>query len=63
MVDTITQILFAASLIAEKLPVAYQRCPSRGQHGLDELHRLVRSALGEVYCLQLELRHAVRQAP
>ncbi|NTU83961.1 MAG: hypothetical protein HGA45_32085 [Chloroflexales bacterium] len=62
LVDTITQILFAAGLIAEGLPAAFQRSASQAQHGLDELRRLIRSALGEAYSLQLELRPGALQS-
>lgn len=56
LVDTIAQILFAASLISEALPATYQRSHAQGRHGLDELHRLIRGALGETYSLKRALR-------
>lgn len=54
--DAMAQTLFAASLIAEALSPALEHSPSQAQSGLDELHRLIKSALGELYDLRQELR-------
>src|SRR5262245_12570267 len=63
-VDTIIQTLFAASMVAEGLSATFQQSSSRALQGLDDLHQLIRSALGEAYSLQLELRPgATGQAP
>ena len=54
--DSVTQALFSASLVAEVLPQVWRRDPEEGQHGLEELRLLTRSALAEMRTLLLELR-------
>jgi signal transduction histidine kinase len=56
--DAVTQTLFSASLIAEVLPVSWNRDVQEGQKLLRELHQLSRSALAEMRTLLLELRPA-----
>ena len=58
-VDIIIQTLFAASMVAEGLSATFQRSSSQAVQGLNDLHQLIRSALGEVYSLQLELHPPV----
>ena len=63
-VDSIIQTLFAASMVAEGLSATFQRSSSPASQELDDLQRLIRSALGEAYSLQMELRpSAIGQAP
>jgi PAS domain S-box-containing protein len=54
--DAVTQSLFSASLIAEVLPVVWERYPEEGRRGLDELRRLTKGALAEMRTLLLEMR-------
>jgi signal transduction histidine kinase/PAS domain-containing protein len=54
--DSVTQMLFAASLTAEVLPQIWRRDPVQAQASLGELHRLTRGALAEMRTLLLELR-------
>jgi len=54
--DAVTQVLFSASLIAETVPRIWERDPEKGQHGLDQLSRLIQGALAEMRTLLLELR-------
>jgi signal transduction histidine kinase len=54
--DAVTQTLFSASLIADVLPVLWQRNPDTGRQKLDELRMLTRGALSEMRTLLLELR-------
>jgi signal transduction histidine kinase/PAS domain-containing protein len=56
--DSVTQVLFAASLVAEVLPQIWRRDPQRAQASLEELRRLSRGALAEMRTLLLELRPA-----
>ncbi|MBP1693508.1 MAG: two-component system, NarL family, nitrate/nitrite sensor histidine kinase NarX [Chloroflexi bacterium] len=56
--DSVTQVLFAASLVAEVLPQIWRRDPQRGQASLEELRRLSRGALAEMRTMLLELRPA-----
>jgi signal transduction histidine kinase len=56
--DSVTQMLFAASLIAEVLPQIWRRDPDQAQASLEELHRLTRGALAEMRTMLLELRPA-----
>jgi signal transduction histidine kinase/PAS domain-containing protein len=54
--DSVTQVLFAASLVAEVLPQIWRRDPEKGQASLEELRRLTRGALAEMRTMLLELR-------
>jgi signal transduction histidine kinase len=54
--DSVTQVLFSASLVAEVLPQIWQRDPDMAQHSLEELRRLTRGALAEMRTMLLELR-------
>jgi signal transduction histidine kinase/PAS domain-containing protein len=56
--DSVTQVLFAASLVAEVLPQIWQRDPALAQAGLAELRRLNRGALADMRTMLLELRPA-----
>ncbi len=54
--DSVTQLLFAASLVAEVLPKIWRRDQKLGLSGLEELRRLTRAALAEMRTMLLELR-------
>lgn len=54
--DTVTQSLFAASLIAEALPDMVQHAPDEAVRGAEQLRRLTAGALAEMRALLLELR-------
>ncbi len=54
--DAVTQTLFSASLIADVLPVLWERNPDLGRQKLAELRLLTRGALSEMRTLLLELR-------
>lgn len=54
--DAVTQTLFSASLIAEVLPLLWERKPEEGRKRLEELRQLTRGALAEMRSLLLELR-------
>jgi two-component system nitrate/nitrite sensor histidine kinase NarX len=56
--DSVSQILFSASLNAEVLPRLWERHPAEGQRCLEGLHRLTRGALIEMRSLLFELRPA-----
>ncbi|MGW8319409.1 MAG: PAS domain S-box protein, partial [Candidatus Promineifilaceae bacterium] len=56
--DSVTQVLFSASLVAEVLPQIWRRDPERALQSLEELRRLTRSALAEMRTMLLELRPA-----
>jgi signal transduction histidine kinase len=56
--DSVTQVLFSASLVAEVLPQILRRDPERALQSLDELRRLTRGALAEMRTMLLELRPA-----
>ena len=56
--DAVTQSLFSASLIAEVLPLVWERHPEEARRGLEELRRLTAGALAEMRSLLLELRPA-----
>ena len=57
--DSVTQTLFAASLIAEVLPRLWERDPEEGKRCLEEVRQSTRGALAEMRTLLLELRPAV----
>ena len=54
--DAVTQTLFSATLIAEALPILWERRPDEGRRRLQELRELTRGALAEMRTLLLELR-------
>ena len=56
--DSVTQVLFSASLVSEVLPQIWRRDPERAMQSLEELRRLTRGALAEMRTLLLELRPA-----
>jgi signal transduction histidine kinase len=56
--DSVTQVLFSASLIAEILPQIWRRNPEKGMQSLEKLRRLSRGALAEMRTMLLELRPA-----
>lgn len=49
--DSVTQTLFSASLIADVLPVLLEQQPEEARDRLEELRRLNRGALAEMYLL------------
>jgi two-component system nitrate/nitrite sensor histidine kinase NarX len=60
--DSVTQVLFSASLTAEVLPAIWRRDPAEGERALEDLRELTRGALAEMRMLLLELRPAALQA-
>ncbi len=54
--DSVTQMLFSASLLAEVLPKIWARDPDKGFQSLDKLRRQTRGALAEMRTMLLELR-------
>jgi signal transduction histidine kinase len=56
--DSVTQVLFAASLVAEVLPQIWDRDPIKAMVSLEELRCLTRGALAEMRTMLLELRPA-----
>ena len=54
--DSVTQVLFSASLLAEVMPQIWRRDPEQGLQRLDKLRRLTRGALAEMRTMLLELR-------
>ena len=56
--DSVTQMLFSASLISEVLPAVWKRDPGEAEAALDELRQLTRGALAEMRTMLLELRPA-----
>jgi PAS domain S-box-containing protein len=54
--DSVTQVLFSASLIAEILPQVWRRNPERGLQSLEKLRLLSRGALAEMRAMLIELR-------
>jgi signal transduction histidine kinase len=54
--DSVTQVLFSASLVAEVLPRIWRRDPARAMESLKEVRRLTRGALAEMRTMLLELR-------
>jgi signal transduction histidine kinase len=56
--DSVTQVLFSASLIAEVLPTVWERNRVEGEQALAEMRQLTRGALAEMRTLLLELRPA-----
>jgi PAS domain S-box-containing protein len=56
--DSVTQVLFSATLLAEVLPKIWLRNPERGSQSLEKLRLLTRGALAEMRAMLLELRPA-----
>jgi signal transduction histidine kinase len=54
--DSVTQTLFSASVIAEMLPLLWERDPAQVRPGLDELATLTRGALSEMRSMLVEMR-------
>ena len=54
--DSVTQVLFSASLLAEVLPQVWHRDPEQGYERLERLRHLTRGALAEMRTMLLELR-------
>jgi len=54
--DSVTQMLFTATLLTDVLPQMWRRDPEQGFQTLDKLHRLTRGALAEMRTLLIELR-------
>ena len=54
--DSVSQVLFSASLMAELLPQRFKRSPEAALETASELRRLTRGALAEMRTLLLELR-------
>jgi signal transduction histidine kinase len=54
--DSVTQVLFSATLLAEVLPQIWRRDPEQGMQRLEKLQRLTRGALAEMRAMLLELR-------
>jgi signal transduction histidine kinase len=56
--DSVTQVLFSATLLAEVLPQIWRRDPELGLQKLDKLRQLTHGALAEMRTMLLELRPA-----
>ena len=54
--DSVSQVLYSASLMAELLPQRFKRSPEAALETASELRRLTRGALAEMRTLLLELR-------
>jgi signal transduction histidine kinase len=54
--DSVTQVLFSITLLADVLPKIWCRDPEQGLQKLDKLQRLTRGALAEMRTMLLELR-------
>ncbi len=54
--DSVTQMLFSITLLAEVLPQIWRRNPEQGLQRLEKLRRLTRGALAEMRTMLLELR-------
>jgi signal transduction histidine kinase len=54
--DAVSQTLFSANVIAETLPLFFQRKPEEVQDGLAQLAKLTKGALAEMRTLLVELR-------
>jgi signal transduction histidine kinase len=54
--DSVTQMLFSVTLLAEVLPQIWRRNPEQGLQRLEKLRRLTHGALAEMRTLLLELR-------
>ena len=56
--DSVTQMLFSSSMIADVLPRIWERNPEEGRRRLEELRQMTRGALSEMRTLLVELRPA-----
>jgi RNA polymerase sigma factor (sigma-70 family) len=54
--DSVTQLIFSMTLIAQSIAPAWQRSPSEGEHRVQRLLELSQSALSEMRALLAELR-------
>jgi signal transduction histidine kinase len=54
--DSVTQVLFTATLLTEVLPQIWRRDPEQGFQTLDKLRRLTHGALAEMRTMLIELR-------
>ena len=54
--NSVTQVLFSATLLAEVLPQIWRRDPELGLQKLEKLRQLTRGALAEMRTMLLELR-------
>jgi signal transduction histidine kinase len=59
--DSVTQMLFTATLLTDVLPQIWRRDPEQGFQTLDKLRRLTRGALAEMRTLLIELRPSALQ--
>lgn len=60
--DSVTQNLYAATLVIETVPVIWSRNAAEGAHNLAKVRQLVRGALAEMRTLLFELRPAALAA-
>ena len=60
--DAVTQTIYSATLIAEVLPIVWERNAEEGQRNLFKLRQLVRGALAEMRTLLFELRPSALEA-
>src|SRR5258708_25102285 len=56
--DAVTQVIFSANLMAEALPLVWERDPDEGKRGLEQLRLLTPGALADMRTLLFELRPA-----
>jgi signal transduction histidine kinase len=54
--DSVTQVLFTATLLTEVMPQIWRRDPEQGFQTLEKLRRLTRGALAEMRTMLIELR-------
>ena len=54
--DSVTQVLFTATLLAEVLPQIWQKNPEQGLQSLEKLRKLTKGALAEMRTMLIELR-------
>ena len=54
--DSVTQMLFSASMIADVLPIVWEKDNETARKGLSDLRQLTRGALAEMRTLLMELR-------
>ncbi len=54
--DSVTQVLFTATLLTEVMPQIWRRDPEQGFQTLDKLRRLTHGALAEMRTMLIELR-------
>ncbi len=61
--DSVTQTLFSTNLIADVIPLIWNRNPEEGLRNLEELRQLTRGALAEMRTLLLEMRPESLERP